>query len=71
MIRAGLIGLSVIIAACTAPAIAPSASPTAIAIVVPSPTPAPPTASPSPTPTRHVNAVLGYAVTLPAPWRVS
>ena len=53
---------------------APAASPTATTVVAASPTSTPvaTTLAPSPTATgRHVNAVLGYAVTLPPPWRVS
>src|SRR5687767_3460886 len=53
---------------------APAASPSASAVVVPSPTstPAATTIAPSPTPSgRHMNAVLGYAATLPPSWRVS
>ena len=52
----------------------PAASPNASAVVVASPTSTPvaTTFAPSPTPSgRHVNAVLGYAVTLPPSWRVS
>lgn len=52
----------------------PAASPTATVIVAASPTSTPvaTTLAPSPTPTgRHVNAVLGYAVTPPPSWRVS
>ena len=52
----------------------PPASPTATAVVAASPTSTPvaTTLAPSPTPTgRHLNAVLGYAVTLPPSWRVS
>lgn len=53
---------------------APAASPTASAALVASPTSTPTAIAPttSPTPSgRHVNAVLGYAVTLPPSWRVS
>src|SRR5688572_13641325 len=53
---------------------APAATPSASTGVVASPTSTPvaTTIAPSPTPSgRHVNAVLGYAVTLPPSWRVS
>jgi hypothetical protein len=52
----------------------PAASPTASAVGAASSTSTPvaTTLAPSPTPTgRRVNAVLGYAVTLPPSWRVS
>jgi hypothetical protein len=52
------------VAACASPAAAPSVSPAAIA----SPTPTP---TPTGSGLRHVNDVLGFAVTLPSPWRVS
>ncbi|MDP9321204.1 MAG: hypothetical protein M3P16_08935 [Chloroflexota bacterium] len=62
--------LSAIVAGCGSTATAPSASP--VVVASPTPTPVPTTPAPSPTPTgRHLNAVLGYAVTLPPPWRVS
>jgi hypothetical protein len=63
-----------LVVACRPNAAAPTASPTSTAAVVASysPTPVPTTAAPSPTSTgRHVNSVLGYAVTLPPSWRVS
>lgn len=56
------------------PAATQTASPTASAVVAASPTSTPvaTTLAPSPTPSgRQVNAVLGYAVTLPPSWRVS
>lgn len=50
----------------------PAASPTAVVVASPTSTPVATTFAPSPTPSgRHVNAVLGYAVTLPTSWRVS
>jgi hypothetical protein len=69
LVGAAFIGL---VAGCTATPIAPAASPSASPAAVASPNPAPTTAAPSPTPTvRHVNDVLGYAVDVPSPWRVS
>jgi hypothetical protein len=59
-----------IVAGCGTTATAPSASP--VVVASPTPTSVPTTPAPSATPTgRHANAVLGYAVTLPPPWRVS
>ncbi len=50
----------------------PAASPSAVVVASPTSTPVATTIAPSPTPSgRHVNAVLGYAVTLPPQWRVS
>src|SRR5688500_10068957 len=52
----------------------PAASPTTSAVAVASPTSTPVATTFAPSPTasgRHVNAVLGYAVTLPPSWRVS
>ncbi len=76
MVIRALIVLSVValVAACRPNAAAQTASPSSTAPVVASssPTPWPTTAASSPTPTgRHVNSVLGYAVTLPPSWRVS
>ena len=77
MIRAVAVALIIaILAACGTTGTGPSPSPTASAVVAASPTP---TATPAPTraprsptpPGRYVNPVLGYAVTLPPPWRVS
>jgi len=72
--RTPLAALLIVVAACSPNALAPSPSPTAsIAATSPTPTPspAPTTAPPSPTAARYANAVLGYAATLPPPWRVS
>jgi len=74
MIRPLIVLLVVVFVACQSNTAAPTASPTTTSIVVasPSPTPVPTSAAPSVTPTgRHVNSVLGYAVTLPPSWRVS
>jgi hypothetical protein len=50
----------------------PAASPTAVVVASPTSTPVATTIAPSPTPSgRHVNPVIGYAVTLPPSWRVS
>ena len=70
MIRAALAAvLLTVVAACTATPSPPTASP--VVIATPTMTPAPATAAPSPSATRYANPVLGYALTLPAPWRVS
>lgn len=75
MIRVLIVALlAAVLAGCGSTAGAPTASPSSSAVVMasPTPTPVPTTAAPSPTPTgRYLNPVLGYAVTLPAPWRVS
>ncbi|HEV2011601.1 MAG TPA: hypothetical protein VGS17_11315 [Candidatus Limnocylindria bacterium] len=75
MIRALVVALLVgTITACSSTASPPRAGTTSSPVVVasPTPTPAPTTAPPSPTSTgRHVNPVLGFAVTLPPPWRVT
>ena len=63
-----------LLAACASnpPASSPSPSPSTAAVASPTSTPVATTTAPSPTPSgRHVNAVLGYAATLPPPWRVS
>ena len=63
--------LIAIVSACGSPAASPRPSPSP-SVVVTSPTPSPTTAPPSPTPIgRHVNPILGYAVTMPPPWRVT
>jgi len=65
----------IVVAACSPNVPAPPApSPTAsVAAASPTPTtsPTPTAAARSPTIARYGNAVLGYAVTLPPPWRVS
>jgi hypothetical protein len=61
--------LLVVVTACSSPAIPSTASPVAVPSLTPAPTTAAPTATPAPS--RHVNEVLGFAVTVPAPWRVS
>ncbi|HEV2251034.1 MAG TPA: hypothetical protein VGT60_11070 [Candidatus Limnocylindria bacterium] len=68
VIAAAILGL---VAGCTATSVAPS--PTAGRAADPSPTttPAPTNAPPSATGARHLNDVLGFAVTVPAPWHVS
>lgn len=64
--------LVIVVAGCQSPAIAPTGSQTATPVAVASPTAPPSTAAPSPgSGIRHVNDVLGFAVTLPPPWRVS
>ncbi len=70
VVGAMLLGL---VAGCTTPPSAPSASPAAVAspTATPTPSPAATTAAPSPAAVRHVNPVLGFTVTVPAPWRVS
>jgi hypothetical protein len=71
MTRALVVALLVaIMAGCGTTATAPSASPVVVASATPTPLPTTPAASPTPT-GRHANAALGYAMTLPPPWRVS
>jgi hypothetical protein len=72
--RPTLAAMLIAIAACSPNALSPTPSPSAsvaVASPTPTPSPAPTTAPPSPTAGRHANAVLGYAATLPPPWRVS
>jgi len=68
--------LIAIVSACGSPAASPrpSLSPSVVVVTSPTPTPtrAPTTPPPAPTPAgRYVNPILGFTVTLPAPWRVS
>lgn len=74
MTRATLAAILIAVTACGPTAIAPTPSPTASSAAsspTPTPSPAATTAPPSPTAARYANAVLGYAATLPPPWRVS
>ena len=74
MTRATLAALLIAAAACSPNAIAPTPTPTgSVAATSPTPTPstAATTAAPSAIGARHVNVVLGFAVNVPAPWRVS
>jgi len=69
--RTPIVALLVVVAACNSFEVAPTTSPAQSAAAV-SPTSLPTVAAPSQAPAvRHVNDVLGYAVALPPPWRVS
>ena len=64
--------LIAIVTACGSLPASPRPSPSPSVVVVTSPTPAPTPAPTATTPTgRYVNPILGYAVTMPPPWRVT